>query len=184
MTVGELHFLVGALTVKIAVFAEENNRLGINKAKAKIFCKDLVIFAASFYVCKACIEEVIKNKDIILSEKTGGEVSETTTESRERTPEVKRERQPVEETSVANFGVTPKLSDEQLVMPGVRQKPKSYKLEQDTKYNAPPTTLLERRADDPSQYGQDYEEKSHALENVLSSFNGTKGLKGMKNKLR
>lgn len=92
------------------------------------------------------------------------------TESRERSIEPERTRRAVEENTVTNFGITPKLSDEQLSMPGVRQKPKTYKLEQDAKYNAPPTSILVKREDDPSQYGQDYEEKSRALENILSSF--------------
>ena len=50
-------------------------------------------------------------------------------------------------------------------------KPKKYNQERDKKYNAPPTTLLELRSDDESSYGGDYQAKSVALEQVLSSFN-------------
>ncbi len=50
-------------------------------------------------------------------------------------------------------------------------KPKKYGQERDRKYNAPPTTLLEFRSDDESSYGGDYQAKSVALEQVLSSFN-------------
>lgn len=70
--------------------------------------------------------------------------------------------------SPINFA--PKQTPQQTEMPGVRNKPKKYKQEQDARYNAPPTSLLTARPDDPSKYGSDYEEKSRALENVLSSF--------------
>lgn len=76
-----------------------------------------------------------------------------------------------EEISVDSpLNFAPKQSPEQISMPGVRNKPKKYKQEQDERYNAPPTSLLTARPDDPSKYGSDYEEKSKALENVLSSF--------------
>ena len=76
-----------------------------------------------------------------------------------------------EEISVDSpLNFAPKQSPEQISMPGVRNKPKKYKQEQDERYNAPPTSLLTARPDDPSKYGSDYEEKSRALENVLSSF--------------
>lgn len=64
----------------------------------------------------------------------------------------------------------PKQTPQQTEMPGVRNKPKKYQQEQDQRYNAPPTSLLTARPDDPTKYGSDYEEKSRALENVLSSF--------------
>lgn len=70
--------------------------------------------------------------------------------------------------SPLNF--SPKPEATQTELPGVRNKPKKYSQEQDAKYNPPPTTLLESRPDDPSKYGADYEEKSRALEEVLSSF--------------
>ncbi len=50
-------------------------------------------------------------------------------------------------------------------------KPQKYGQEKDKKYNAPPTTLLELCSDDESTYGGDYQAKSAALEQVLSSFN-------------
>ncbi len=74
-------------------------------------------------------------------------------------------------TSPANnfFASTPKSEPEQLTV-GL-SKPKTYKQEKDRKYSPPPTTLLQLRSDDESGYGGDYEKKSIALEEVLSSFN-------------
>ena len=65
---------------------------------------------------------------------------------------------------------SPKPMPEQMELGGVRSKPKNYRQEQDDKYNPPTTALLEARPDDPSKYGSDYEEKSRALESILSSF--------------
>lgn len=67
------------------------------------------------------------------------------------------------------FDSTPKLQPEQISL-GIT-KPKNYKQEKDRKYCPPPTSLLEYRSDDESSYGGDYEKKSIALEQVLSSFN-------------
>lgn len=75
-----------------------------------------------------------------------------------------------EDSRRGGIELTPKQTPEQIVMPGVRNKPKQYKHESDKKYHAPLTSLLERREDDPSKYGNDYEEKSRALESILSSF--------------
>lgn len=68
------------------------------------------------------------------------------------------------------FTTTPKTTPTQIPLPDTITKPKKYKQESDEKYNAPPTSLLEARPDDPTQYGSDYEEKSRSLEAVLSSF--------------
>ncbi len=74
-------------------------------------------------------------------------------------------------TSLNNpINITPRKENTQIELPGVRKEPKKYKQEQDERYVAPPTSLLDSRPDDPSKYGSDYEEKSKALENVLSSF--------------
>ena len=67
------------------------------------------------------------------------------------------------------FDSAPKLRPEQISL-GV-SKPKTYKQEKDRKYVPPLTSLLEYRSDDESSYGGDYEQKSVALEQVLSSFN-------------
>lgn len=48
---------------------------------------------------------------------------------------------------------------------------KPYKQKKDTTYCPPPTSILEYRSDDESSYGSDFEQKSTALEGVLSSFN-------------
>jgi len=95
----------------------------------------------------------------------------TSEESRVNSRRVERTERP--EIDIANnspLNFAPKPSPEQISMPGVRNKPKNYKQEQDDRYKAPPTSLLTARPDDPSKYGSDYEEKSKALENVLSSF--------------
>ncbi|MBP3630407.1 MAG: hypothetical protein J6J23_02840, partial [Clostridia bacterium] len=50
-------------------------------------------------------------------------------------------------------------------------KPKKHSPGKGKKYYAPPTSLLEYCSDDESTYGGDYQAKSAALEQVLSSFN-------------
>ena len=67
------------------------------------------------------------------------------------------------------FDSAPKMQPEQLSL-GVA-KPKNYKQEKDRKYCPPPTSILDYHSDDESSYGGDYEKKSEALEQVLSSFN-------------
>lgn len=67
------------------------------------------------------------------------------------------------------FDSAPKMQPEQLSL-GVA-KPKNYKQEKDRKYCPPPTSILDYHSDDESSYGGDYEKKSAALEQVLSSFN-------------
>lgn len=70
------------------------------------------------------------------------------------------------------FESTPRQKDEPEQISLINmEKPKKYKQERDKKYIAPPTTLLELRSDDESSYGGDYQAKSIALEQVLSSFN-------------
>lgn len=76
-------------------------------------------------------------------------------------------------TDVSNnnpFTTPLKASTIQVPFPDEITKPKKYKQESDAKYNAPPTSLLDSRPDDPTKYGSDYEEKSRSLEAVLSSF--------------
>ena len=70
------------------------------------------------------------------------------------------------------FESTPRQKEEpeQIALMNM-SKPKKYNQERDRKYDAPPTTLLEFRSDDESSYGGDYQAKSIALEQVLSSFN-------------
>lgn len=70
------------------------------------------------------------------------------------------------------FESTPRQKEEpeQIALMNM-SKPKKYNQERDRKYDAPPTTLLELRSDDESSYGGDYQAKSIALEQVLSSFN-------------
>ena len=86
---------------------------------------------------------------------------------------------PIEEEEETGFVSTantflnnkPKERLVQMPLPGVDVKPaKSYKQEQDRKYNAPPTTLLEQRSDDESTYGGDYKSRIVALERILQSF--------------
>jgi len=90
-------------------------------------------------------------------------------ERTERSERIKRDSGiDISQNSPLNF--SPKPVAEQMELGGVRSKPKNYRQEQDDKYNPPTTALLEARPDDPSQYGSDYEEKSRALEMVLSSF--------------
>lgn len=77
---------------------------------------------------------------------------------------------PQREESLERAEIKPKMKPEQIEIPGARNKPKTYKAEQDDKYNAPSPQLLDRREDDPTKYGSDFKEKSAALENILSSF--------------
>ncbi len=69
------------------------------------------------------------------------------------------------------FGSKPKAGPEQIPIGINIGKPTKYKPQTDKAYCPPPTSILEYRSDDESTYGGDFEQKSTALEQVLSSFN-------------
>lgn len=69
------------------------------------------------------------------------------------------------------FDSEPKAGPEQIPIGINIGKPTKYKLQTDKAYCPPPTSILEYRSDDESTYGGDFEQKSTALEQVLSSFN-------------
>ena len=109
---------------------------------------------------------------------TPSDTNKATQESSDRlssrlTDRIERQQREVGSIDISNnnpLTSLPKKEPRQIEIEGARAKPKKYPQEQDDKYNPPTTALLESRPDDPSSYGSDYEEKSRALESILSSF--------------
>lgn len=91
-------------------------------------------------------------------------------ESRRTSNSDRRDDEIFESPAKKFFGASPKVEPEQISIAGV-SKPKSYSQEKDREYCPPPTDLLEERSDSVDSYGGDYQKKSSALEQVLSSFN-------------